>query len=68
MSEAQERRKQESWDTHWAPIFDKSFQELRDFKAEIDLHPVDSEEYASKMKIYNDRVEALRDEYDKLHP
>ena len=68
MSEAQERRKQESWDNHWKAIFDKAFQELRDSKAQIDLLPIDSEEYKSKMAEYENSVESLHDEYMRLHP
>lgn len=68
MSGAQERRKQESWDNHWKAIFDKAFDDLRDFKAQIDLLPVESEEYKSKMVDYNNRVEALRDDYMRYSP
>lgn len=68
MSQAQEERRKQAWESHHQPMFDKSFQELRDFKAEIETLPSDSQEYAEKMKQHQQRVDDLKEEYMRLSP
>lgn len=67
MSQAQERRKAEAWEEIHGPQHEQDMKEIADMEAQLkELDPV-SAEHATLKATYDQRVEAARSFFLKLH-
>ncbi|OJU54556.1 MAG: hypothetical protein BGN93_03555 [Acinetobacter sp. 39-4] len=65
MSQAQEQRRKEWFESQGQAMFEPTFERLRKQEAEFKALPIDSEERKTKEQQYNKDVEAASEEYGK---
>ncbi|HCL59496.1 MAG TPA: hypothetical protein DHW80_06900 [Acinetobacter sp.] len=65
MSQAQEERRKQAWESHGKEAFESTFQMLRNLKDEIEKLPVGSQERAEKQEKYDIQYEDAFADYDK---
>lgn len=65
MSQAQEERRKQAWESHGEQAFQATFERLRDLKMEVEKLPEGSTERSVMQKKYDDEHNAAFEEYDK---
>ncbi|AUT75466.1 hypothetical protein C2L64_44565 [Paraburkholderia hospita] len=67
MSQAQERRKAEAWETHHKESHENSVKELQEMKARLNTLDQSSPEYAALKVKYDEQYQAAEDFFMKYY-